>query len=209
MEEEEKWGYLRENKEKAIKAGIDPTTKLHRTGLEDYLNEIFPHINDWIHDEKLPKDIVKKYKIGRLRPDYRSETLKIIIEFDGIDHYRSPFQIKKDTLNTNLYNKIGYKVIRIPFFIQLSKSAIKELFGVGMEKEMFNEKDYPSFSVDSKCTPACFCSAGIKRMAKDFLNFPVQYRVNLDQLKKDNDDYLTGVSELEKEYNELIKSISS
>ena len=95
MEEEEKWGYLRENKGKAIKAGIDPTTKLHRTGLEDYLNEIFPHINDWIHDEKLPKDIVEKYKVGRLRPDYRSETLKMIIEFDGIDHYRSPFQIKK------------------------------------------------------------------------------------------------------------------
>ena len=33
----EKWGYLRETKKLAEKAGRDEDTRLHRTGLEEYL----------------------------------------------------------------------------------------------------------------------------------------------------------------------------
>lgn len=42
----EKWGYLRETSELALKAGIDKNTGLHRTGLNDYLKVIFPDVDD-------------------------------------------------------------------------------------------------------------------------------------------------------------------
>ena len=97
-----KWGFLRETKELAQKAGIDKDTGLHRNGLDEYLNVIFPHVNDWIHDKSIDLD-GKKY-----RPDYRSETLKLIVEFDGLPHYTNPQNILNDiekqnfTKNTNI-----------------------------------------------------------------------------------------------------------
>ena len=45
-----KWGYLRETKEAAKKAGIDSKTGLHRTGLEEYLATIF-FGEEWVHDK--------------------------------------------------------------------------------------------------------------------------------------------------------------
>lgn len=74
-----KWGFLRETNLLAETAGIDKDTGLHRTGLEDYLKVIFPNTDDWIHDKLLGKINDTLY---RCRPDYRSESLKLIIEFD-------------------------------------------------------------------------------------------------------------------------------
>ncbi|OAV71965.1 hypothetical protein Barb4_00251 [Bacteroidales bacterium Barb4] len=76
----EKWGFLRETIEDAKKAGIDEDTGLHRTGLEEYLKVIFPKVDDWIHDKSC-----SGWK-RKVRPDYRSESLKLIIEFDGLQH---------------------------------------------------------------------------------------------------------------------------
>ena len=119
-----KWGFLRETNAMAKKAGIDKDTGLHRTGLEEYLKIIFPNIDDWVHDKKIEGKECKN------RPDYRSEKLKLIIEFDGLQHYTKPDIIEKDKINTALYKSFGYKVVRIPYFIQLSKKAVKVLFDV-------------------------------------------------------------------------------
>ncbi len=91
----QKWGFLRETKKMAEKSGIDKDTGLHRTGMEDYLKVIFPEIpiDNWIHDKVI-------HGCGRrIRPDYRCESLKLIIEFDGVQHYRNPKRIKADFEN--------------------------------------------------------------------------------------------------------------
>ena len=119
-----KWGFLRETSELAKKAGIDKDTGLHRTGLDEYLKVIFPNIEDWIHDKTLGKINDITYKS---RTDYRSETLKLIIEFDGLQHYTKPDIIEKDIRLTKVYEDLGYKVVRIPYFIQLSNKAVKKL----------------------------------------------------------------------------------
>lgn len=82
-----KWGYLRETKEAAKKAGIDSKTGLHRTGLEEYLATIF-FGEEWVHDKCVPG--LKR----KIRPDYRCERLKLIVEFDGLPHYKNPNIIK-------------------------------------------------------------------------------------------------------------------
>lgn len=192
------WGFLRESEE--VANGVDRATGLNRTGFDTYAKAIFPNTDDWIHDKMIPNS-------GRkVRPDWRSESLKIVIEFDGLQHYQNPQQILNDRERTEFYEALGYKVVRIPFFIQLSNSAVKTLFNVDVEQPLFDEEKFPSMNIEEKCTPAFMCPAGIQRMAEAFRHFPVQYRVNVEYLKRCNNEFLTAVSELEKAYNKAISS---
>lgn len=191
-----KWGFLRETSTLAKKAGIDKDTGLHRTGLEDYLNIIFPNNEDWIHDKALGFMNGILYKC---RPDYRSEKLKLIIEFDGLQHYTKPDIIEKDIRTTNLYMSFGYKVVRIPYFIQLTNKAVKTLFDIDVSEELFDEK-ISSLGVAGQNTPAYLCPAGVRRMAEEFRKFPEQYKTNIDFLRNQNDPFKTGVEFLEREY---------
>lgn len=187
--ESKQWGFLRETKEDAEKAGVDKDTGVCRTGLDEYLAVIFPNTHDWIHD-KGGVELDGK-KLGT-RPDYRSESLKMIVEFDGLPHYTNPDVILKDLQNTDNYEKAGYKVVRIPYFIQLSKDAVKELFSVDLDQELFDDS-IPSLGLKGRNTPAYLCNEGVKRMAKEFLRFPHQYEINLKALKEANSSFLTGV----------------
>ena len=178
-----KWGFLRETKEKAQKAGIDVDTGMHRNGLDEYLAVIFPSVNDWIHD----KSFASK------RPDFRSPSLKLIVEFDGLQHYTDPRKILQDQKNTEIYEKNGYKVVRIPSFIQLSNAVVKQLFGVDIHEPLFDES-YPSMGIGGNNTPAFLCHAGVDRMAHEFKQFPKQYEVNLKALKSMQNEFLSGAS---------------
>ena len=186
----ERWGFLRECREMA--SGIDAATGLHRTGFEEYAGAIFPGVSDWIHDSIIPNSG------RRFRPDWRSESLKLIVEFDGLQHYQSPTEIMKDNERTGFYESLGYKVVRIPFFIQLSNYAVEKMFGVIVAEPLFNETLYPSMNVGDKCTPAFMCPAGIERMAKEIKEFPEQCKVNIEYLEKERNEFLTGVSNLKK-----------
>ena len=192
-----KWGFLRETTAMAKKAGIDQATGLHRTGLEDYLQVIFPKTDDWIHDKALGEVNGNRY---RKRPDYRSETLKIIVEFDGLQHYTNPDIIEKDIENTKLYESFGYKVVRIPYFIQLTNKAVKTLFDVEISEDLFNGT-ISSLSTNGRNSPAYLCPAGVKRMAEEFRIFPEQYKTNVDFLKQQNDTFKSGVEFLQNEYD--------
>jgi len=191
------WGFLRETAELAKKAGKDKDTGLHRTGLEEYLKVIFPEINDWIHDKALGEINGVKFKS---RPDYRSEKLKMIIEFDGLQHYTKPDIIEKDYRLTSVYTELGYKVVRIPYFIQLTNKAIKTLFNIDLSENFFDES-FSSLGINGMNTPAYLCPAGVKRMAQEFKKFPEQYKINIEFLKHQNDPYKSGIEFLEKEYN--------
>ena len=212
-----KWGYLRETKEDAIKAGIDKKYNIGRTGLEEYLEVIFPGVKDWIHDKTTGIYLDGKKFNGR--PDYRSEKLKMIIEFDGLPHYKNPDVIINDEIKNTIYEEAGYKVIRIPYFIQLSNDVVEKLFGVKIKAELFDEK-IPSLRLNSRNTPAYLCPMGIRRMAIDFANISMhQYNINITALlkevkekaKKDNEDedyiqLFTGIADLKKEMSIILRN---
>lgn len=193
------WGFLRETTEIAEKAGIDKDTGVCRTGLDKYLSVIFPKTTDWIHDKAI--GILPDGTKSRKRPDYRSESLKLIIEVDGVPHYDNPETIRNDIESTKMYERAGYKVVRIPYFIQLSNKAVKTLFGVEVKEDLFDDS-VPSMGIQGKNTPAFMCQHGVKRMAEEFKKFPEQYITNLNALKS-LDDFLSGASLLENEYNNL------
>lgn len=128
------------------------------------------------------------------------QALKLIIEFDGLQHYTKPDIIEKDLKLTEIYKSIGYKVVRIPYFIQLTNKAVKTLFGVDVTEELFDEK-ISSLGIKGSNTPAYLCPAGVKRMAEEFRKFPEQYITNIKFLKEQNNPFRSGVEFLEKEYN--------
>lgn len=167
------YGFLRETEEDAVKAGESDYPGLYRTGLDTYLKVIFPNVNDWVHDKTTGIQ-----GLGNRRPDYRSETLKLIVEFDGTPHYKSTKQILKDEENTKLYEQAGYKVIRIPWFIQLTNEAVYKLFGVDIKDQLFPSFiGCASFSEDEN--PNDMCLDGIIRAVDDFAKFPEQLNDNI------------------------------
>lgn len=161
---------------------------------------IFPSVNDWVHDKTT--GLILNNKKLRKRPDYRSNRLKLIIEYDGLPHYQKPDIILKDYSDTKLYERFGYKVVRIPYFIQLTRSSVKQIFDVDCDFELFPE-NVPSLNIKSCNTPAYLCNAGIMRMANEFRLFPEQYQVNIEYLKSLNNEYLTDALLLEREYSNL------
>ena len=185
--EQPKWTWLREELTGDDKKDIDPITGWKRTPFETYRNVIFPEVDDWIHDRTCPGT--------RYRPDFRSEQLKIIIEFDGILHYKNPENIIRDRKKDAQYRALGYEVVRIPYFIQLTNQAVKQLFHRDVSEELFNPL-LPSLFPELRNTPAFLCPLGIQRMAKEFRAFPEQYKVNAEFLQNEEPQELTGVKML-------------
>lgn len=200
-----RWGFLRETQKEIDKDPYDPVNGYPRTCLIDYLREIFPNTHDWIHNKGM-QDV--KGLNGRLRPDCRSDSLKLLIEFDGVQHYTNPEQIIKDREHTRLYRNAGYFVVRIPYFIQLTTATVNEMFWEVLTTEFKKDLFDPSVaSVYSGLhnTPAFLCYLGLKRMAEDFIRYPEQYEVNLQALRAEANPDLTGIDILEQEVS-LLKS---
>ena len=189
------WGFLRETTEAAKKAGID-VTGLPRTGLNEYLAVIFPTTSDWIHNKALSKSC-------RLRPDYCSKSLKLVVEFDGIQHFNNPINILLDQKKTKIFQDLGYKVVRIPYFLQLTNDAVEILFNRKVEERLFDGK-YPSLNLTN--SPAYLCPAGIELMARIYLDFPYQRSINITALENYDNPILSGVGFLKEAIAKLDKS---
>src|SRR6516165_5637003 len=65
----------------------------------------------------------------RFQPDFRSERHRLIVEFDGDDHYRSARRILGDRERDAVFSDAGYRVVRVPYFVQLTRMVIGRLFG--------------------------------------------------------------------------------
>jgi hypothetical protein len=103
------------------------------------------------------------------RPDHRFEKEKKIIEFDGIQHYQKIDIIKKDRIKDEVYCKMGYTIIRIPFFVQPSSETLKYYFNIDGEFQL----QYPhGFIIYDSTPPTNFCSLGLDRFIDEFEKFP-------------------------------------
>lgn len=107
--------------------------------------------------------------------------------------YQSLKKIRKDRENQTIYESFGFKVIRIPYFINLTNDVVREMFGVNVHGNMF-DPNLPSMSIKWQNTPAFCCNEGIMRMAEDFKRYPQQYEVNIRQLETENDEELSGAN---------------
>lgn len=119
-----RWKYLRESK----MHHYDPE---RHTSLDEYLDYIF-HGYEFEYDVPIPKPIVFQRNCDatyrRFRPDARCESLSLIIEFDGLPHYQDPQIILSDKERDAYLRSLGYTVVRIPYWIQLSTDVVYNLF---------------------------------------------------------------------------------
>jgi len=107
----------------------------------------------------------------RFRPDYRSERHKLIVEFDGDQHYRRAIHVIGDAARDAIFIGVGYRIIRIPYFVQLTPPIIEIFFGDFLENYS-NFKDYPHGFIDERVIfPADFCEIGIERFRSDLERF--------------------------------------
>ncbi len=105
------------------------------------------------------------------RPDYRSEKHKMIVEFDGDQHYRSAKHVIEDKTRDKILTDAGYCVIRIPYFVQMTEPVIGMLFSNHIvDRDRF--KDFPhGFIADAVVFPADFCELGVARFLDDLGRF--------------------------------------
>ena len=108
----------------------------------------------------------------------------------------------KDEESNLFYERHGYQVVRIPYFIQLTNDVVEIMFGVSVKQQLF-DNNIPSLGIEEDGAPACLCPSGIKRMAEDFYKFPQQYKINIENLRKVDNEFLSGCSLLEAEYNKI------
>lgn len=145
---------------------------------------------NYFHNKVVPNSEIQN------RPDHRFEREKKIIEFDGIQHYQNVDNIKRDNKKDEVYGKMGYTIIRIPFFVQPSSETLKHYFNVEDELEL----QYPhGFIIYDSTPPTNFCSLGLDRFIDEFERFP-------DTVKNDIVKSLRKLIELGEEKKYVIPS---
>jgi hypothetical protein len=126
------------------------------------LGTLFPG-RTFVHNKSVPKSE------SRARPDYRCDELMLIVEFDGYQHYSQTKTILADEEKDSLYSALGYSIVRIPYFVQLSSTVIELLFSL---PAVTWEQVYPhGFIADEALLPADFCPLGVCRFERDLARF--------------------------------------
>lgn len=140
---------------------------LTEKSLGNYLQLLF---NDtFIHNKVVPGSNSK------CRPDYRNDVLMLIVEFNGYTHYNSTKQIIRDYNITQTYIDLGYTVVDIPYFVQMSKDVTHILFNKYANILNYIEySTYPHGFIDIKAMLPCdFNILGIERFKNDLKRFEV------------------------------------
>lgn len=138
----------------------------------DYLRLLFPNV-EWIHDKKIPNIQ------AQFRPDYRSEELKLVVEFDGYHHYTRASIILADQNKNRVLTALGYKVIRIPYFMQMSPATVKYWFNI----DVTFDQQYKHGFIDWRAElPASFCELGIAKFTNQLLALHNSQDTNISQI---------------------------
>ena len=130
--------------------------------LYEALKEIFKV--DFIRDKQVPESGLNK------RPDFRNDKLKLIVEFNGDRHYSNNKIQKSDNEKFIRYTEMGYKVVAVPYFVQLSSDIIKLLFDIDIKWT----QQYPHGFIDEKAMlPADYNYYGVQRFKYDLKKFNI------------------------------------
>lgn len=133
--------------------------------LESVLKQIYQNV---IHSFKIPET--------RYRCDYLIDN-KIVVEFDGDQHYRDVEVIYRDQIKDNLIKQLNLKIIRIPYFIQLNSQTFKFYF----DKDVQIEQNYQHGFIDSKIYPSYYCEQGIKRFKEEWELLPINIKQQIKE----------------------------
>ena len=146
---------------------------LDENKLEILLNRIYK--KDFIRNKKVPNSDVL------FRPDFRNDEIRLIVEFDGPRHYTQAKTCITDVERDELYTSMGYKVVRIPYYLQLETRTLKLLFNLDYEME----QDYPhGFNEKGVVLPSDFCYLGTLRFNEEIKTISKSFPCIVDEIKE-------------------------
>lgn len=116
----------------------------------------------------------------RVQPDFIYAPLRLIVEVDGqnlrVGHYTNAKQCVDDIEKDEVYKNNGWKVIRIPAYIQLDKEMIEFFFGIKYDKPLYTMCREHGFLHSQIDLPANFCTLGLNRFYREMDGYPVNVR---------------------------------
>lgn len=96
---------------------------------------------------------------------------KCAVEFDGEGHYCVPNTILSDEEKDAYAASIGMRVVRIPYFVQLTSQTLRHFLGI----DAAICQTYPHGFIDSKAKlPAAFCELGIHKFKAELSVLPTE-----------------------------------
>lgn len=151
--------------------------------------KIFWPNGEWGSQKRFAYDPSNKRKYYMV--DCFSDKMKIIWEYEGPDHYENVWKLKRDEERAEYFINLGYKFLRWPYWLQLTKDVAKHYFG-----DDFSEKKYlraikevykvdkPEFVLspglhESKNTPANYVANGVRRFMKELDELPKSAKAQL------------------------------
>lgn len=145
------------------------------------LEQLFPG-EEVLHDCSLrTKEGRSENTAGRYRFDYVLPQRRLAIEIDGDSrykrgHYSDAAICIKDYLKTSACAKAGYRLVRIPFFVQLSPDMVRQYFGITHAQELYPACHCHGFAHPQAPLPADFCELGIRRFNREMTELPYNVR---------------------------------
>lgn len=119
---------------------------------------------------------------------YQSGKQQVIVEFDGEAHYRNSLTIKADVEKDEVAKSLGHRVVRIPFWVQLTTKTLKYYFG--LKAEIIQDFPHGFISKKNRMLPASFCELGVARFMRELEDLP----------KPISKDVISSLRERAKEY---------
>ncbi len=96
----------------------------------------------------------------------------VLVEYDGDEHYRDSLKIKADAHKDALAIAHGMRLVRVPYWVQLTNQTARHYFG--LEAEI--EQSFPHGFITTKLFPASFCEMGVERFRREIDALPATVR---------------------------------
>jgi hypothetical protein len=103
---------------------------------------------------------------------YQGDVGQVAVEFDGDAHYRDSLKIKADVEKDELARAGGYKVVRVPYWVQLTGETLMHYFDLDADIA----QSFPHGFITTKLFPASFCELGITRFQREINSLPAGVR---------------------------------
>ncbi len=164
-----------------VPAAVRVTGHLLQHSLETALHAVVGPEN-WLGREITVPNTRMRWDMGFKRKDGQV----VIVEYDGDTHYCDPFKIKTDAVKDAAAGALGYAVVRMPFWVQLTTVTLKHFFGL----DAIVETEFPHGFITTRFFPSRFCGLGIARFRRELDALPEQVRA----------DVITSLRERSKEH---------
>ncbi len=97
---------------------------------------------------------------------------RVVVEYDGDEHYRNTLKIKADQEKDLLARAQGLEVVRFPYWVQLDRTTCRSFFGLDADIQ----QSFPHGFVTTKLFPASFCEMGVERFEREMSGLPPSVR---------------------------------